>query len=837
MSFADCIIGKAGRGLVRRQDAERVRDRFAELADDFAARRFSYPEAQRRAATRLQAEIERDIWRRRRMRLKQAQVEAEIRARAAPMPDAVDQAMYSVLEFDPSGKITGPAVSQRIEIVRGEAHAAMAEFLDAYRSRAAGLIRNTAGIDDVVRELFGEATSNQIAKAFARGVSAAVARLRGRFNAAGGDIVKRQDWGFFQNHDRSAVAAVSRDEWRVFVYDRLDPERMFDASGQPMTLRSLMNSLDEAYDSIVTGGLADMQRAGDDLFGSSVHGRAARRFLVFKDADAWLEYHARFGRGTLFDWFVGSVQAFARDVGTIEVLGPFPKATLEFMKGLIDEAAARGAISLTGKAAARAAGRIAGPKSQLEGLFNQVTGRAAIAENGIVANISQANRHIVISAVLGGAWFSSLADVALSAVTARMNGLSVARVLWRHLKMFSPTGAADRRTAVRLGFTAQGWASRAIGAQRIMGEVVGAEWSAKVTDTVLKASLLSPWTEAGRWGFQAELLGFITDQAARSWRNLPDALRNTFERHGITPADWELIRTTPRWVDPDTGAEFIRAEDVAGAGEPLRARTGEHRARFEAGNKLQQAIFVESKFAIVETTQRVRALLTAGQPAGTFWGEVMRNSALFKGFPVTVMHLHMRRLMALRGLTRKAQYFAWLFLGTAVMGALGEQLSQIAKGRDPLDMREPRFWAKSAMRGGGLGLFGDFLFADVNRFGGGIIGSLAGPVLGSQLPKAYSLTVGNIQELISEGEARNPGRELSRFIEANLPGRSLWYGRLAMERLIFDELEAAIDPNAAKSFRMIEKRARREYGQRFWWKPGTPAPQRAPELEVAIGGS
>ena len=32
----------------------------------------------------------------------------------------------------------------------------------------------------------------------------------------------------------------------------------------------------------------------------------------------------------------------------------------------------------------------------------------------------------------------------------------------------------------------------------------------------------------------------------------------------------------------------------------------------------------------------------------------------------------------------------------------------------------------------------------------------------------------------------------------------MWYGRLALERLIIDELEAAIDPNAAKSFRMIE---------------------------------
>ena len=42
----------------------------------------------------------------------------------------------------------------------------------------------------------------------------------------------------------------------------------------------------------------------------------------------------------------------------------------------------------------------------------------------------------------------------------------------------------------------------------------------------------------------------------------------------------------------------------------------------------------------------------------------------------------------------------------------------------------------------------------------------------------------------------------------------------SMERLIFDELEAAIDPNAAKSFRMIEQGARRDYGQRFWWLRG-----------------
>ncbi len=56
-----------------------------------------------------------------------------------------------------------------------------------------------------------------------------------------------------------------------------------------------------------------------------------------------------------------------------------------------------------------------------------------------------------------------------------------------------------------------------------------------------------------------------------------------------------------------------------------------------------------------------------------------------------------------------------------------------------------------------------------------------------------------------------------------------------MERLIFDELEAAIDPNAARSFRRIEQGARRDYRQRFFWRPGTRAPQRAPELGAAGG--
>ncbi len=68
------------------------------------------------------------------------------------------------------------------------------------------------------------------------------------------------------------------------------------------------------------------------------------------------------------------------------------------------------------------------------------------------------------------------------------------------------------------------------------------------------------------------------------------------------------------------------------------------------------------------------------------------------------------------------------------------------------------------------------------------------------------------------------------------PGRSLWYARLAMERLIFDEMQKMIDPTANAAFRRIERRALRERGQSFFSPPGSGfPPERGPKLGKALG--
>lgn len=63
---------------------------------------------------------------------------------------------------------------------------------------------------------------------------------------------------------------------------------------------------------------------------------------------------------------------------------------------------------------------------------------------------------------------------------------------------------------------------------------------------------------------------------------------------------------------------------------------------------------------------------------------------------------------------------------------------------------------------------------------------------------------------------------------------SEWYTRLATERLIFDEIDRLVDPDAPRKFQRIQRRAEREFGQRFFAPPGGGV-ERLPDIGAALG--
>jgi hypothetical protein len=165
------------------------------------------------------------------------------------------------------------------------------------------------------------------------------------------------------------------------------------------------------------------------------------------------------------------------------------------------------------------------------------------------------------------------------------------------------------------------------------------------------------------------------------------------------------------------------------------------------------------------------------------------------------------------------------------------QLKELAKGNDPRPMDQNKFWMAALFQGGGLGLFGDFFAAEQNRVGGGIAETLAGPVV-SAASSVIRPIASNTARAIS-GEDTTFGRDAANLVRRNTPFlSSAWYARTAYSRLVADNLQAFLDPDAEILWRRQLRQQAREYGtQPFIPRRGSGQPFRAPDFTNIIGGS
>ena len=137
--------------------------------------------------------------------------------------------------------------------------------------------------------------------------------------------------------------------------------------------------------------------------------------------------------------------------------------------------------------------------------------------------------------------------------------------------------------------------------------------------------------------------------------------------------------------------------------------------------------------------------------------------------------------------------------------------------------------AAAVQQGGGLGIFGDFVFSDVNRFGGGLTETLTGPT-GQLLNSSVKFTLGNVREALS-GEETNILGESVELLDRYSP--DVWQVQLFTNAL-FDQLELLADDDAQKRFNRITRKRRKDFGQDYWWEPGEILPDRAPDLKEAL---
>ncbi len=820
MAFDECVINGNAEGAITNEQARYARDLFEQNRADMieelgeegaaaAAARETFDQLKYEAARKRQNSL---------LAIKRFKILNErlknttgIVTGSAQRPGLAMQAMVAI---DESMKRFDSNLHSSYMAAR---HLAMSRFSDGLRANRQTITGREGRAEqlDLLKEVFGEDTGLASAKLIAQQWKEAAESLRLRANAAGMAIPSRKDWHLPQTHNSTLVREAGEQDWVRFLDDKLDLAKMIDEkTGRAFTKFELDDVLGEVHETIATDGLNKIKPGQTGQPASLANRRMDHRFLVFKDADSWMQYQERFGDPDVFNTMMSHIDSMSKDIALLETFGPNPRHTIE-------------ALNIEAQRIANADGRMAqaaltADKFQFETMLELFTGEGNIPARAWLANTGGTIRNTLQASLLGGVPVIAIpGDLGTSRMAARAAGIPVNRIIRRAFSQFiAPLSAQEKaQFAVKLGLGADNWMSIASSQARFFGEVSGPEITQQISDKVLRGVGLSHWTQAARQTFGIEFLGWLGDQAGKKFDGLPKTTRNTLEKYGIGSDRWDIIRNSK--LEDYKGNKFVRPTNIEDRTD-LKPGLGR-----EIATQILTMIEQETTQAVPQATLRSRAFLRGGSKKGTIAGEIIEGFAQFKSFPTTIIQNNMLRYMTLEGWGNKIQYGLDFFVTMTVAGALGLQGREMLKGRDPLDMLDKEFWGKAMMTGGGLGILGDFMFSNRNEYGQGLGQTIAGPQI-QMINDFLGLTVGNALQLAA-GEDTNFGREAATFAKRYTPGTSAWFARLALERLLWDNLQKMVDPEADRRFRRYERKRYKEFNQRHWWAPGDSAPERAPE--------
>lgn len=676
---------------------------------------------------------------------------------------------------------------------------------------------------DLAREIYGNAdgsTGNKVAQEGAKAWLQVIEQLRQRFNNAGGDV-GRLDYGYLpQAHDSARVRSAGRDAWVERVQPLVDRARMVDEAGARLPDAEVARILGGIWETIATDGINKME-PGKGGGGSSARANRGmdHRELHFKDADAFLTYMQEYGAGSMYDAMVGHVGGISRDIGLVERYGPNPNAQMRLQ---LDMAAKHDVASVDNL-----------PRSfglTPQAYWAQVNGTASSPASARIAQIGTDVRNIQTFGKLGGAVISSITDMGTYMTTTGYNKLPY----WDAIANIGKLAASRE---AREFLTTHGIIAESMSGDmnRWAGDHLRQNWSGRLANSTLKLSLLNAWTDTLRRAFSLTMMQGMARMAKTDWAALGEWDRALMERRGITAQDWDVIRSAEL-------TEFGGKEHLTP--EAIRA-SGDERAN-EVVAKVLGLIQDESEFAVLNPDLATKAVANfGGKQRGTVTGELARSVMQFKSFPIAMVSRHWRRMLdapqvhdgSAPAMANRLMYAGALMVTTTALGAIAMQAKQIVSGKDPIDMtgdHAAKFWAKAVAQGGGLSIAGDMVLNDPGNSPSDYIrstlGTFAGPAV-STLVQALSIPIENLWKA-AKGKETHAIAETINVARSNAPYLNVWYAKAAMDHAGMHALQENMSPGYLGK---MQKRAMDDWGQQYWWHPGTGMPDRGPDLAKAVG--
>lgn len=747
---------------------------------------------------------------------------------ASPDPAA---AVKALLEYNENSGFKGQNVKFLQEALNQQTAANLRQMLDAHHVGITGNVTERAGFEALIDELHGDSTGDAAAKALAEVVAKEQNRLRRLANSLGMDIGELANYGIAHSHDAAQVYGAGFDKWAAYIEQRGAWDRIIDKStGRPFATEKGIVPPREVTDrflrgmfkNITLGGVQDIEPSGLAAGKALYNRRADHREFHFASGKAWREYNAQFGTSDPFSALLNGLHGLNRDIALMKVLGPNPKAGMEFAAQTAKLIAGKKGNLKAVKAAEKAGHRAKDMLRYLDGSANVIGDHQAGA-------MMRGARQFMSSAYLGSAMLSSSTDLVTVSVGAHIMGLKPHNVLGRLVKLSA--NPAEREVATSAGFIADTLMDAGGGSSRFMGQMLGSGLPERLSNVTMRASGLAFWTDMLKTSIKMEFGAELARNAHLPFDRINDGIRTIFNRRGITAADWELLRA------PDT----IYRHEKSGAAliTPQAWRTRQNGLGADAADDLmlRLSMAVQEKISILIPAHslEMQSRMLMGTSAGTIPGEVVRGMTQFRGYPLSLMIGQYRQFAALKNIKTAAAYAAVTFAGMTMMGALSIQLKETAKGNDPRPMNTFKFWKAATFQGGGLGIFGDFFASEESRTGQGVAATAMGPQA-SLAGDLLGFVASNVNAA-SEGRDTHFGRDFTTLVRKNTPVlSSLWYVRAAYDRIVGDTIQEFLDPDAKADFQKKIKKQMKDWGNAPYYRRGDLVPSRAPDLSNILGG-
>lgn len=660
-----------------------------------------------------------------------------------------------------------------------------------------------------------------------------------RFGAWIGDL---SGWMYRQAHDMHKMRKAGSAGWKDYVRTRLDWDRIREQLGVVDAEKFDPEAFLDAAWLDLSNGQHFKPDAITEIKASVGPSNIAKRVsqsraLHWKDADAAFGYLQAFGpgEGSLAETVLGGFHGSAKAAGLMKVFGPNYEANIKAVSDQLQQ-------DLLGTASGDS---WRSQSNEVMDLLHHVDGSLSIPHNALGAKIGGGLRAWQSMAKLGAAVISQISDVPVFAASIAhrfdvgllpglrdaMSGLLQGRSKGERLEILHECGYFYESLA-RQTFARFDPASDMPGAM------------SAAMEKFFKWGGITWWTETLRSTAVLTTARRLGDVHRKGFDALPKGTRDMLGLYKIDAGRWDLLRMgSTRAAD---GAVYMTAEGVRvipdaaissylkASGRPVSdAAVANTRTDLEAS--MRSLFLDQSEYAVLEPSARTRQVLLRGTQSGTVLGEIARMFAQFKSFPVVYAQKVFGREIQGRGYDTLGQYLRsgdtkafgamlGLMVSLTASGYLAGMAKDLLKLRSPKPVDDPRTWIAAFMQGGSLGIYGDFLFGNMSRFGTGAVETLAGPVPSALLGSKglYSLLSDSIWGTMGkavEGEDVEPadiGAKWLRYAENNTPFVNLHVLRPALNALLFWKLEEALNPG---SLRRAEKRLQKETGSTMLVSP------------------